>query len=295
MLFSALSDHQAAVSSLLGTTPKSMLWNTLFDMYFLLLRICYGEPLHDCGGGSLASNCALLLYEMLTADMFEKDSQVDQPEHSQHALSLSSGFLAACSLLLCGDNSRDAENEELQALALGIADAAPMAALTCILFHNTYDDSGDSSETSENQVHPNRRWVIGRTYFLRGLLISAGRRRASGVEDSGCTSTRGPKHITRPSSFVDWNDEDETTGSTLGSFKHSLRPMLTYFVVMDQMSCFYSASMREDSISDNADMLAMTVETCRQCKSLEELLAKTNSNIDTTEIVDLFKQGMELK
>ena len=293
---SALSDHQAAVSNLLGATPKSMLWTILFDMYFLLLRVSYGEPWYsDCGGGSLASNCLLLLHEMLLADMFEKDAQIDQPEQSQHARGLSSGFLAACAILLSGDVS----DCDTKSLTSGIADAAPMACLTCILFHNNYDDSGSASEVAGDKAHPHRRWVVGRKYFLRGLVICAGRRRALGVENSGCLSSRATKQKLRPSSFADWDAsetdckaENTLSGSNVANYRHSLRPMLTFFALMEQLSVVFSSSMEEGSICDHAEKLAKTAEDCLRCKNIDELLARAKVDLDPQEIVDLVKSGL---
>ncbi|KAL7580232.1 hypothetical protein ACA910_012973 [Epithemia clementina (nom. ined.)] len=290
---SALSEHQTAVSNLLGATPKSMLWTTLYDVYFLLLRMSYGEPLNgDCGGGSLASNCQLLLYEMLTADMFEKNAQVDQPEQSQHALGLSSGFLAACAILLsAGDSDFDKRS-----LTIGIADAAPMACLTCILFHNSYDDSGSGADTLESIAHPKRRWVVGRNYFLKGLILCAGRRKALGVENSGCLATRGSRLVVRPSSFVEWDtaqtEQKQGRGACLSEYQHSLRPLLTFFAFAEQLSVVFSSSMEEDSIGSHAEILAMTVEDCLRCKNIDELLTMTKVDLDPQEIAALFKSGL---
>jgi E3 ubiquitin-protein ligase UBR4 len=42
---SALTDHHNAIANLLGSTPKSALWNLLHDVRLLLLRMAYGESL----------------------------------------------------------------------------------------------------------------------------------------------------------------------------------------------------------------------------------------------------------
>jgi hypothetical protein len=53
----------------------------------------HGEPLNaDCGGGFLPSKAQLVFYQLLMADMFEKDAQVDAPETAQQAQGLSAGF-----------------------------------------------------------------------------------------------------------------------------------------------------------------------------------------------------------
>jgi hypothetical protein len=182
----ALTEYQTAISNLIGARPKSKLWTVLHDVRFLLLRMAYGETLNtDCGGGSLASNSQLLFYQMLMADMFEKDAQVDAPETAQHARNLSAGYLAACAI--CRAEDLEKSDFTTSALRKHIADAAPMAGVTCILFHNSRDDYSDAKEADDiSAPHPKRRWVIGREDFLAGLLNCAGRRHALGMEDSGC-------------------------------------------------------------------------------------------------------------
>ena len=61
----ALTEHQSAVANLIGVQPKSNLWNLLYDVRLLLLRMAYGELLNeDCGGGSLMSNSKLIFYQL---------------------------------------------------------------------------------------------------------------------------------------------------------------------------------------------------------------------------------------
>jgi hypothetical protein len=198
----------------LGARPKSMLWTVLHDLRFLLLRIAYGEALNsDCGGRSLASNAHLVFYQMLMADMFEKDAQVDAPETAQHARNLSAGFLAACSIARASDYNKSNST----ALLRGIADSAPMAAIMCVLFHNTKDDFGASSASESEEEDtptpsPKRRWTLGKDEFLRGLLKSAGRRHALGVKSSGCLTGRNTGlKPSRSNSFAEWEvvEEDE--------------------------------------------------------------------------------------
>jgi E3 ubiquitin-protein ligase UBR4 len=217
----ALTEHQTAISNLLGARPKSMLWNVLHDVRLLLLRMAYGESLNtDCGGGSLLSNCQLVFHQLLMADMFEKDAQVDAPETAQHARHLSAGFLAASAITHSPDYSKRSQS----LLHRGMADSSTMASLTCILFHNTRHDyhSGAAAASTVTSLddnespHPKRRWILGRDYFLRGLVNSAGRRHALGIDGSGCsTSATSSANLSsgsrrrRTAGFADWDIVDE--------------------------------------------------------------------------------------
>lgn len=317
----ALTEHQTAISNLLGARPKSMLWNILHDVRFLLLRMAYGEPLNaDCGGGSLASNAQLVFHQLLMADMFEKDAQVDAPEMAQHARNLSAGFLVASAITHADDfNSRS--NSQL---CRGLADSSTMACLTCILFNNTKDDysssvASASTETEETKPHPKRRWVVGRDYFLRGLLNCAGRRHALGVEGSGCSVTRNTANKRRrPAGFADWDivDDDEMlelSGSTnsasasayasglsrsgmnaasIDDFRDALRPMIVYFAIMDQLSNDFVLSLDDVQVHEFAGRLVEVIGDCLSCKSIHELLRKARVNLDNDEIMEELQKGM---
>lgn len=305
----ALTEHQTAVSNLLGVRPRSMLWNSLHDVRLLLVRMAYGEPLNaDCGGGSLASNCKLVFYQLLMADMFEKDAQLDSPETAQHARILSAGFLAASAILKADDFTKSDKTD----LQRGVADSSVMACLTCILFHNTKGDPGTSSD--QNTPHPNRRWVVGREHFLNGLLRCAGLRHALGVTSSGCitarnTSARRSRHM----SFASWEsldreesmDIDSNAGAsdsskgetsrdnaTIEDFRDSLRPMITIYAMMDQLSNDFVPDLDDVKIEELSNRLVQVIERCHRCKSIEELLLKAKVTLDHDEIIREFQSGM---
>uniref|UniRef100_A0A7S4NFE5 E3 ubiquitin ligase UBR4 C-terminal domain-containing protein n=1 Tax=Odontella aurita TaxID=265563 RepID=A0A7S4NFE5_9STRA len=282
---SALADHQAVVSNLLGSgaaRPRSMLWNAMHDVRLLLLRIAHGESLNaDCGGGSLTSNAQLVFHMLHLAGAFASDAEHDSPETAGHARALDTGFLAGEEILRAQDfdlaaagagvgvarggrlssgggggpsstslsSSRDGRGDNAaRRLRRGLADAAPMACLACILFHNAKDDSpatrssdagggrssGVSSE-SPARPHRKRRWVLHRDRFLRGLIRCAGRRRACGAVGSGCAApSRGggsgasgsassaaggsaAARRMRSASFSDWDEPLEGTGVSSSS------------------------------------------------------------------------------
>jgi E3 ubiquitin-protein ligase UBR4 len=337
----ALSEHQSAVANLLGATPKSMLWTNLYDTRFLLLRMAYGEALDtDCGGGSLESNCNLLFYQMVIAATFDRDAQMEQPDQSQHARGLSAGFIAACALV----TSDDYKGGNVT-LTRGIADAAPMACLTSILFHNGNNDGGEEGEGSRSAggdnsggassddnegrdyPHPNRRWVAARDYFLRGLVICAGRRHALRLESSGCWTSRNVSSRQRTNAYAIWDDAPDTNttttsatssttrsssisasaaasasraGSTtntsdkltINDFQHALRPMITFYAMMEQLSAEFSLNMEDVAIRQGAERLARSIEDCVRCKDIHQLLATAKVTMASEALLELLQKGM---
>jgi hypothetical protein len=313
---SALTDHQSAVSNLLGTSPKSMLWTVLHDVRFLLLRMAYGEPLNaDCGGGSLSSNCQLLFYQLLMADMFDKGAQVDQPEDSQHARGLAAGLLAGCAIVTAQDNKSNTSS-----LTRGVADASPMAALTSILFHNCCPDSGKDVSSRNDQAtkpHARRQWLMGRDYFLQGLLMCAGRRHARGLEGSGCLSSRGVRQ--RAESFAEWEmlevDASEeglsnidtgrpsasrgkpksrvaSSKPTVEDFKNALRPMITIFAMFDRLSAEFTVSMDDVQVRESSERLVNVITDCQRSRNIYELLQRAKVTLDHDLMIDLLQKGM---
>lgn len=307
---SALTDHQTAVSNLLNARPKSMLWTVLHDVRLLLLRIAYGEQLNaDCGGGSLSSNSRLVYYQLLTADMFAKDAEVDSPQTARHASTLSGGFLAACAMI----NADDYDKRKQTLVNRGIADSSLMAALTCILFHNTTNDYNKSKKSDDNAPNNKRRWVIGKESFLRGLINCAGRRHALGLEDSGCVTNRTPRHQRgRSSSFADWDvDEDEdilmrtesvvpnihlrrTPSGTAGieDFRNALRPMIVFFAMMDQISADFCLNMDDAKVEECGDRLTQVIQDCQRASSIGDLLQKAGVSLDNAAIMEELQRGI---
>jgi len=309
----ALTDHQTAIANLIGVRPKTNLWTVLHDVRFLLLRMSYGEALNaDCGGGSLASNSQLIFYQLSMASMFENEAQVDSPTSSLHARALSSGFLAACEIA----SAEDYQSSGASTLVRDIADSSVMAALTCILFHNTKDDNGASDSSSCDAPHPKRRWLIGKELFLRGLLNCAGCRHASGIHDSGCISgrTAGSKR-SRSTAFVDWEMVDDAEGAsaaaerpsragtrkfsnnnssraTIDDFANALRPFVVYYAIMDQLSADFSPSLDDQAIEEAANRLVEVIEECQRSKGIHELLEKAHVTLSHSDILKELQRGM---
>ena len=284
--------------------------------------------------GSLASNAQLVFYQLFMADMFEKDAQVDAPETAHHARGLSAGFLAASTILDSayggGKNSAGSgkTNSSDTQLLRGVADSAPMAALTCILFHNVKDDLASTPQSSlsltddgdqDREPHAKRRWLLGRENFLRGLLKSAGRRHALGVDSSGCLrSSGGNSRAKRQSAFADWeviDDEyppiSETSSSTavqstrnsksaqkrglkpcIDDFRDALRPMIVYFAIMDQLSSEFVVNMDDSKVEESSRRIVENIESCQRAKSIQELLAVARVTIDHDEIIGELQKGM---
>jgi len=315
-----LAEHQTAVANLIGVRPKSNLRTVLHDVRLLLLRISYGEALNaDCGGGSLGSNSKLIYYQLSMAKMFESEAQVDAPDTAQHARNLSAGFLAALEII----SAEDYDSLGKSSLIRGIADSSLMAALTCILFHNTKDDCGSGADLSEEAPHPKRRWVIGRELFLRGLLNCAGRRHALAIHSSGCVSTRnvGNKK-NRSRSFVEWDIENEGGGNnqesppgtsrttarasarkstspkinssraSITDFGSAMRPMIVYYAMMEQLSSDFVPDHDDEIIEECANRLVKVIESCQRSKSIHELLEKAKITLSHEEIINELQRGM---
>jgi len=230
----ALAENNTIITNTLGSRPKSILWNSLLDVRFLLLRMAHGEALNaDCGGGSSSSNFLLLLYQMFSADMFATNAEHDEPlEVSRHARGLSAGFLVGSDVVDGPEFFRhDVRSKRLER---GVADAAPMAALCSILFHNsdsgkpsghgkmatTHDLSGSGSSPRE-MSGKTRQWEVYKSKFLAGLVRCAGRRHSLGLTDSGCVTLRGistgRKNVEKTRSYVKWaGSDDDAADNSLG-------------------------------------------------------------------------------
>jgi len=316
----ALTEHQTAVANMIGVRPKSNLWTVLHDVRLMLLRVSYGEALNaDCGGGSLGSNSQLIYHQLSMAKMFESEAQVDAPDTAQHARNLSAGFLAACEIA----SAKDYDSSEKSSLIRGIADSSLMAALTCILFHNTKEDFGSAGDAKETCPHPKRRWVLGKELFLRGMLNCAGCRHALAIHSSGCISTRNiGKKRSRSRSFAEWDLENEDTGGTqesspttsratarpagrkstspkinssrasIDDFGSAMRPMIVYYAIMDQLSSDFAPDHDDEKIEECANRLVEVIEACQKSKSIHELLEKAQITLSHDQIISELQRGM---
>jgi hypothetical protein len=255
-------------------------------------------------------------------------------------------------------------------LVRAIADAAPMAALTSVVFGNTGDvdpAAGGTTDSSNASLAPGgdapppsskSLWMLGRQHFFRGLVICAGRRHALGLEGSGCqraahagassssaSSARsrllasagdwqwleapdggGPSAPSDPASAArnaaragggarSQGDSLATLSSTysaqpsrnardnrqklqlLEDFGPALRPLLTYYAVVDALALRYSAAMDDVPIEEAAGQLAERVEACRSCRTAQELLALCSPGgaapaPEAGEVVALLQRGM---
>jgi E3 ubiquitin-protein ligase UBR4 len=306
----SLTEHQVAIANLIGVRPKSNLWTILHDIRLLTLRMAYGESLNaDCGGGSLLSNSQLLFYQLSMAKSFDSEAQVDSPASSIHARALSSAFLAACDIISADDyNSACAPS-----LIRAIADSSVMAALTCILFHNTKDDCTTNMEISDNVPHPKRRWILAKesSGFLRGFLNCAGCRHALGIHDSGCLSGRSSSaKQSRSTAFAEWSVEnenqesfatsldvqegehDKTDDAMIDDFANALRPFVVLYAMMDQISSDFAPNLDDQSIEEAAIRLSQTIVTCQRSKNIHELMKKANVTLTHREIMKELQRGM---
>jgi len=302
----ALADHQSAVTNMLGSKPKSMLWTVLQDLRLLLLRMSYGEALNnDCGGGSLSSNSTLIFYSLFLADMFARDAEHDAPVTVQHAKGLPSAFLAASSIL----RASLVETTSTKKLRKGFADAGPMAAICCILFQNSVNDEDVSPAgnlTTENAPSippPKRRWELHKDHFLTGLLQCAGRRHTLGIDGSGCVQPTAARRM-RSSSFSDWNSDDHAgssvarrpygkrSGLTIEEYAKALRPMITLYATLDQLSKVFTLQMDDENIEKCSETLVAVIESCQKAEDIRSLIALAKITLDDTTIIEELEAGM---
>jgi E3 ubiquitin-protein ligase UBR4 len=324
---SALSEYSSTVTNTLGSaaSSKAALWTILHDLRLLLLRISYNESLSsDCGGGSLASNCQLIYYECFLIQMLDRNAQMDedQLECSLHAHGLSAGVLAATAILnadFTGDGVEGFSNDEFgmeesgasrieasSPLGRYLADAAAMGALTSVVFHNTYADGTEVDGLPVDELpHPKRRWIVGKDYFWQALVLCAGRRHAMGITGSGCvssfsssrSSTRSAEDRSKPRGTK--RQAPSSSEITMNEMFVPLRPMVVYYVILQQLSQDYSPALlsattvaAEDPLEPCVERLVQAVGQCWKSTNLAELLSEANITMDHQSILHWFQKGM---
>lgn len=301
-----LADHQQAISNMLGSKPKSMLWIVLHDLRLLLLRISYGEALNvDCGGGSLSSNANLIFHLLFLAHMFARDAEHDAPVTVRHAKGLSTAYLAASSIIRANDVF---DNSQMKKMRKGFADAGPMAAICCILFQNSMNEeevlssmNDLSSEGSPSAPPPKRRFEVHKDHFLAGLLQCAGRRYSLGINGSGCGTSSSGRRM-RSSSFSDWNDDSPTlsgrrpigkrSGLAIEDYAKALRPMVIFYAVLHQMSKVFTIDMDDEKIEACSERVVGVIESCQKAEDIRSLISLANITLDDTSIVEELESGM---
>ena len=306
-----------------------MLWTVLHDVRLLLLRIAYDEQLNaDCGGGSVTSNLGLVFHLLFMVDMFAKDAQHDSPASAQHVKNISLAYLSACEIV----DAPDCPITDRPSLLRGLSEASIMAGICSILFHNHgHGQQHDGSDTEEEDLCRNQQpqWKAYRNHFLKGFARYAGRRYTAGLEDSGCVSKRTLSGKRRACSFGDWeilegggpssssansnnnSENNSTTGSNKSStatrmnrpdiedYSSALRPILTLFAVLDQLSKEYKRPgiMDDVSIAHSAETLTSIVKCCKMSPTIQDLYKNnisTNSCMALEQIVDEFHKGRKL-
>lgn len=291
----ALHNYQTVTTNILGSEPNSMVWNILYDLNFLLLRIAYGEPLNnDCGGGSLTSNSALIFYDLFLIDTIARNSEHDSPITVQHARELSTCFLAASSILRSGEME---VGNLAKKLRKGFIESSLMSSICCILFKNAITDVGISGTSK-------MRWELYKNHFLTGILQYAGRRHALGIESSGCVQPNS-KGRGRASSFSEW-DYDGSVGpspdrrkhttrkgpSTIELYSKAIRPMVTFYAMIDQVSKDFSLEMSDEDVEASASKLVGVVESCYNAENVSALLSTANISLDHTTIIEEIEIGI---
>uniref|UniRef100_A0A7S2LBI9 E3 ubiquitin ligase UBR4 C-terminal domain-containing protein n=1 Tax=Leptocylindrus danicus TaxID=163516 RepID=A0A7S2LBI9_9STRA len=298
----SLANYQSSIANVVGARPKSMVWTVLHDARLLLLRIAYGEPLNaDCGGGSLLSNTSLILQLLLMAEMFIKNSELEAQSAASvdHVRYLSAAFLSAMEIIGAEDYRVSSKS-----LMKNSTDASLMACMCCIIFNNMNVDS--ASESTEEKSFAKDLWKKYRNLFAHGIIRLAGRRKAQGVVNSGCISGRSGRSRSRANSLGE-EDLDEGSGDistsilgkrgqpTLESESGYLRPMLTLFVILDQLStAFNPDQMDDEKLSSSAESIAAKIELCRATESIYDVCGIAKLNMSHEQILQKFEEGYNL-
>ena len=295
----ALADHQSCTATVLGSRPKSMLWTILHDVRLLMLRISYGETLNvDCCGGSLSSNSSLILYTLLLVHKLAKDTKQKLQGTIQHIKELSSGYLAAFEIVSSKDLDRKSVN--LENLQRSIADVSPMAAISSIIFFNTTNEDTISKKTSPSDV---QRWKLYKDRFLSGLVQCAGRRYALGIDGSGCESNGGSNSVRRNMLPRESNDKVSlmlvtdmiTKSESIDKYFKALKPMITLYAMLDQLSKDFSHSMEDKLIEERADQITRVIELCQRTDNIRSLLHHANVLVDEQKVLETFLEAFNRK
>jgi len=234
--------------------------------------------------------------------MFARDAEHDSPVTVQHAEGLSLGFLSASSILRASDYSKTSlSGKKLQK---SFADASAMSAISCILFNNSTNDDGSSPiDNPMSSPSPKRRWEVHKDHFLSGLLQCAGRRHALNIEGSGCAqSSTGRRN--RSSSFSDWNADDHSSpssrrimygsrsGLSIEDYAKALRPMITCYAILDQISKDFTLKMDDKMVEKCAENLAGIVGKCQKADNIRALISIAKITLDDTSIVEELEIGV---
>jgi hypothetical protein len=219
-----------------------------------------------------------------------------------HASTLPFALILAWTLVQSKDPGMDLTM--LSHLQVHMAEAAPMAAIASILFHN-----GDGP-------HKSNFWSTHRDVFCSCFMFLSGYRHALGIEGSGCESSRNSNsgRRLRSTSFHDWDSEcfegkaEKTTeislmtkfksflgkrsSCPLDQYSVALRPMITMFIVLDQLAQAFAVCMNDDAIDQSSVILADVFESCHRAENLETLLRMGNLPIDKEKILVAFNEGL---
>ena len=197
-----------------------------------------------------------------------------------------------------------------------LSDAAPMAALCSILFYNMDDESASSAKKDEskaaNTPSPSRQWEVYKSKFLAGLIRCAGHRHSQGLTDSGCVTSRGistgtRKNVEKARSFADWSvsDDDGTESFTTSArsmsslrrttmieeYSEALRPMLTLYIMFDQLSKEFVVNQDDELTEESAERLAAKLESCYKSDGIQELIRIAEIEIGNDVICKYFEKG----
>lgn len=192
------------------------------------------------------------------------------------------------------------ENMISHRMCRSFADAAPMAAICCMLFSNkNCEESSCSMDTSDGtKLNKMKTWDLHKDHFLRALIRCAGRRFVLGIDSSGCESNRGlaSGRSTRSSSFSEWDSgsviRSSTPNANLQDYTTALQPMLTFYAVLDQISKDFVLGMEDEKVEESAERIVYVVGQCQKADDMKSLLSATGVTLDDNKIMDEIIAGI---
>lgn len=79
----------------------------------------------------------------------------------------------------------------------------------------------------------------------------------------------------------------------IDDFGTSLRPMITLYAILDQLSEAFVLNMKDPEIEESAEKLVGVLAQCGKAKSIRELLETCKATfLDQDDILDDFQKGM---
>lgn len=73
----------------------------------------------------------------------------------------------------------------------------------------------------------------------------------------------------------------------------ALRPMITFFASLDQMSKDFILNMDDEKVEESAERLVHTIEQCQKADDIRSLLSIVNISISDEKIIEEIDAGIK--